>query len=167
MQCAHCGKSQFYYRHENVVHEIKKSSLRHGILIETNPTHLPLPGKEKGGADFIGWVAAKMYFGDVAIVYDQTPKRHNMRYEAKQLKYSDAIEITGATCFPYIMNISGVIHHESCKLLKEMLHNNSRAFVEVCVNTQFAMLRGIYQGIHRLKVRTSLGNFFETKTQTD
>ena len=165
MTCAHCGKPQWHHRHEGIVRELGKSCSRAGIYLETNPTDLPLPGAERGGPDFVGYVEDKMYLGDVAVIYD--PPRSTMRYDQKKKKYEDACEITSSICFPYIMSVTGVLDPRSIAILYKMICNNTRAFVDITVNTQFAMLRGIHQGIHRLKVRTSLGNLFETNEETN
>ncbi len=100
-----------------------------------------------------------MTIGDVAIVYDDN--RLKMRFDEKTRKYSDAITVSNSLLLPYTMTVLGRISQESIDILSSALEHNKTAIREILVNTQFAMYRGIYQGILRLKIRTSMASLFE------
>lgn len=157
MTCAHCGKPQFHYRHEGVVYELGKIFKRHGINSEIYPKDMSLPGREKGGPDFLLWKGPNMYLGDVCIMHDS--KRLHMRFDDKVRKYKSASDVSGAITFPYAMDVTGRIDTSTTSLLKSVLPSSS-AYHECVINTQFAMLQGLFQGIKRLHIRTSLANLF-------
>jgi ribonuclease HI len=152
--CLSCGAPAYHLRHENVVMCIEKTLKKLSLIVESNPKDLPLPGKRKGGPDFVIWSSQPTLAGDVCITCNRTKTVFNNKIR----KYSEFCEQTRSVCFPFAMTTLGEIDSSSLQKLSELaqLHDDRRIFNHVSRYSQFACITGQAQGIIRLKARDHL-----------
>jgi hypothetical protein len=151
--CLHCGASSFRLRHELVAHAIVKTARYHLVTSEVNPTDLPLPGKKKGGPDFMFW-GSTVYAGDVCI----TANNPATVFANKKRKYIDFVKTTGATCLPFAMSVQGTIEPRSRELIHQVQHVfRLKGFAaDVFRYSTIACISGNALGIQRIQNRDPL-----------
>lgn len=151
--CLHCGAPSFHLRHECVVTVIGATFRYNGLVTEINPKDLPLPGKRKGGPDFVVW-GSPMFAGDVCTTCNKTITI----FGAKETKYVHFCEATGAICFPFAMTSTGTIDHSTLEILADVVSKNNKKYIEqqICDHTTFACIKGHAMGVIRLRARALL-----------
>ena len=162
--CLACGAPAFHLRHESVVQCIGRTLKHLGVICDTNPKDLPLPGKRKGGPDFMIWTGEPPYAGDVCITSNRTSDIFN----SKSRKYDEFCNINQAKCFPMAMSHTGVIDNSSLEILSQVanIHHEPRIFDYISKYVQFACITGQAAGIVRLKARTPLHLLSEPEETT-
>ena len=150
--CPSCAAGQNHKRHNLVVAEIGKTLSYHGIVCETNPSDLPLPGKSKGGPDFMIYEGSNVLVGDVAI----TKNSLRARFNQKSNWYESFSNILHATTAPFVMSITGQIDTSSIAILNKFLPKH--VISDISSNVQFASINGMFNGFHRLSLRQHISD---------
>jgi hypothetical protein len=154
-KCLHCGAPAFRLRHELTVQSIVSTCKYHGLICDSNPKDLPLPGKRRGGPDFVIW-GSRVFAGDVCI----TANKPSTVFGAKIRKYADFVQQTHATCLPFAMSNLGLIDPKTVSLLKEVerFYGKKGLTTDIRKYAAIQCIIGQTQGILRLQNRLPLTN---------
>ena len=152
--CTVCGAAQFHKRHEAILCSLDRTCKYHVVPCEINPKHMPVPGKKKGGPDFLMPALAQIV-GDVRVTYHKTM---NIAYLAKMKQYRTFTKLMNGVTLPFIMHVDGSVHQKTVQFLLDQFGKSAIVY-DIIVNAQFALFSGMAQAYWSLNVRQSSENF--------
>ena len=172
MRCKSCGASQFYHRHEQVVHCICKTLRFHHITAQANPKGFALPNKTRGGADAHVFTTLT-YAVDVAVVHGATRSRVTTnpnhtpgtntvsrlreRFSDKIRDYKAHALATTFTTIPFIMSVQGIYSVDTIDLLDEWFQFSKQRNTlrkALFAHTQIALFQGVLHGLDLLHAQS-------------
>ena len=160
--CRTCGALQFHHRHEYVTNMLSRTLKCHNILNFPNPKDLPAPEKTRGGADNRVSHEGVFYAVDVAIAKEkkatETNKRTALIYKRKIRNYERYKSLYQHKIVPFVLSIHGIIYSKTLEDIKPWYSTpffNRFLRDDIIANVQFALIRGIRQGITLLHQRTN------------
>lgn len=149
LSCNRCGAGGFHTRHEQVLKVFKRTCDFHSHVCEENPKNLPVPGKSKGGPDFI-LLAKSSLVGDVRIA---KARRLKACYTLKVNQYKQFSPAMNAMTLPFVMSTTGTFFRDTLAILKQQLP--SQMVTDIILNCQFSLFKAMSSSYARLSVKAS------------
>lgn len=149
--CRQCAPLLAWHRHEQTNAVMHWTFYKQGFVSSINPKDLPVPGKKRGGPDFILWVHPTPLAGDIAVTHNST----SVRYSQKIRHYRNFSMQHGYVTLPWILSTAGYVNDNSVNAIKLL---NSKLKHELVNNSVCAMMKGQYEGFKRLRTRLSIAN---------
>ena len=147
--CNRCGSAGFHHRHEAVLTEAASTAKHHLVVFQKYPKNMPVPGKTKGGPDFLITQTKKTLVGDVAVTSNSTMSSVFSRKLATYQTFSPSLN---ALTLPFVLNTRGTLSHKTAQIMRDVgIHE---AFIrDVSINTQCALIKSLASSYSRLNVR--------------
>jgi ribonuclease HI len=166
VSCIHCAAQNFHIRHEKVNNMLHKTCQYHSFHTIANPKGLPIPKHTKGGADLLALGSSSHIFAlDVALAKEKKETETNERLAAiflrKMSHYKDYQQKTGHIPIPFVMSLQGVIYSKTLSLIEPFFTSpfpNPLFRKDLISNVQFALIRGLLQGINLTHARSQQQN---------
>jgi hypothetical protein len=141
------------------VNELVKTAKYHAVVAEANPRNMPVPGKTKGGPDFLFYAGSTLnsssFVGDVAI---SSSSRMGTVFGKKMRTYANFSPLINGVTLPFVMNTRGAICYKTMSIL-EKLHVTKSFIIDVVINSQCALFKALAASFFRLSVRPSDDEF--------
>lgn len=147
--CNRCGSAGFHHRHEAVLTEAASTAKHHLVVFQKYPKNMPVPGKSKGGPDFLITQTKKTLVGDVAVTSHSTM---SSVFSRKMTTYRTFSPRINALTLPFILNTRGTLSYKTARILRDVgIHE---AFIrDVSINTQCALIKSLASSYSRLNAR--------------
>jgi hypothetical protein len=149
--CTRCGSAACHYRHRLVLEAYCRTAHFHGSACQIEPKNMPVPGKLKGGPDFLHSGKHGMLVGDVRI---SKQRRLRGAFNVKLAQYDHFSKRMNGITFPFIMSAHGSIFADTLRILWQNCPSKQEA-VDIIINTQFALFRALSASYSQLSVRLS------------
>jgi hypothetical protein len=166
--CGRCGSAQFHHRHECTLSQVTSTSKYHNIVTSKYPPNMPVPGKNKGGPDFLiittnNTLSSSSLVGDVAIT---NAARMSSVFAAKMKQYKSFSPAINGTTFPFVLNTRGIVYRKTISVMKDK--HLAPAFIrDVCINAACAMLKGLVSSYFNLTARPADNPLNTTLTESE
>ena len=145
--CTRCGSASFHNRHECVLQALVATSLHHNVVVKKYLQNMPVPGKIKGGADFLlmptnTTLKGCTLVGDVAVT---SMARMGSVSSAKINQYKQFSPAMGATTLPCVLGhqctLAGQSLGKQQTFCNRPICRRHTYIRDIAINCQFALIK--------------------------
>jgi hypothetical protein len=144
--CVVCAAPANHVRHERCNFAVTNTLKFYGYTVQANPKDIPIPGKRKGGPDFVMY-AHENLAGDTAV----TKNSLATRFQQKIRQYQRFKTASGMVIIPWIVSTSGHIYDGSVREMKR--HVTTECLHNMINNSLCESAKGQHDGWLRIKIR--------------